>query len=92
MRKRESDVETVRGARAKKTLFLYKETLKSNLSVNESRDNQVKKQPAMLFRSERILNAAQLRKLSEHKYAVTSSSLIEPYLQVKNVTAMTFEI
>ncbi|KAG5677432.1 hypothetical protein PVAND_007190 [Polypedilum vanderplanki] len=35
----------------------------------------------MLFREQKILNSSQLRKLSEHKYSVTSSSLIEPYLQ-----------
>lgn len=36
----------------------------------------------MLIRKQKILSESQLRKLSEHKYAVSSSSLIEPYLQV----------
>ncbi|CAO1334603.1 unnamed protein product [Diamesa hyperborea] len=35
----------------------------------------------MLFYREKILNQEQLRKLSEHKYSVTSNSLLEPYLQ-----------
>lgn len=35
----------------------------------------------MLFYREKILNKEQLRKLSEHKYSVTSNSLLEPYLQ-----------
>lgn len=37
----------------------------------------------MLFYKEKILTSSQLRKLAEHKYSVESSSLIEPYLQVK---------
>ncbi|XP_070492641.1 choline/ethanolaminephosphotransferase 1-like [Chironomus tepperi] len=35
----------------------------------------------MIFQRHKILNSSQLRKLADHKYAVTSSSLIEPYLQ-----------
>jgi hypothetical protein len=37
----------------------------------------------MIFQRHKILSSSQLRKLAEHKYAVTSSSLIEPYLQVR---------
>lgn len=39
----------------------------------------------MLLKRQRILNESQLRKLAQHKYAVSSSSLIEPYLQVSTV-------
>ncbi|CAG9800520.1 unnamed protein product [Chironomus riparius] len=35
----------------------------------------------MIFQRHKLLSSSQLRKLAEHKYAVTSSSLIEPYLQ-----------
>ncbi|CAH2979154.1 unnamed protein product [Chilo suppressalis] len=35
----------------------------------------------MQFYKERILNAAQLKRLSEHKYSCTSSSLLDPWLQ-----------
>lgn len=38
----------------------------------------------MIFQRHKILSSSQLRKLAEHKYAVTSSSLIEPYLQVSD--------
>lgn len=37
----------------------------------------------MLFYKEKILNSSQLRKLAEHKYSVESSSILEPFLQVK---------
>ncbi|CAG9792249.1 unnamed protein product [Diatraea saccharalis] len=35
----------------------------------------------MQFYKERILNAAQLKRLSEHKYSCTSASLLDPWLQ-----------
>jgi hypothetical protein len=37
----------------------------------------------MLFGRDKILTPAQLKKLANHKYSVESTSLIEPYLQVK---------
>ncbi|KOB70742.1 Choline/ethanolaminephosphotransferase 1, partial [Operophtera brumata] len=35
----------------------------------------------MQFLKERILNAAQLKRLSEHKYSCTSASLLDAWLQ-----------
>lgn len=35
----------------------------------------------MLAYKDRILSPQQLKKLSEHKYSCTSSSLMDPYLQ-----------
>lgn len=43
----------------------------------------------MLFYKEKILSASQLRKLAEHKYSVESSSVLEPFLQVKTNQWMT---
>jgi hypothetical protein len=37
----------------------------------------------MLISKEKILSPSQLKKLANHKYSVESTSLIEPYLQVK---------
>lgn len=36
-----------------------------------------------MFYKEKILKTSQLRKLAEHKYSVESSSILEPFLQVK---------
>lgn len=46
----------------------------------------------MLLKRQRILNESQLRKLAQHKYSVSSSSLLEPYLQVSISNSLIFAI
>lgn len=35
----------------------------------------------MLFYKERLLNAAQLKRLSDHKYSCSNISILDPWLQ-----------